>query len=223
MNKLFLTGKKILIFISFFIFYILLYKLFGLIFNIKDVNSISYVDTIVYFILCLYLFFIYQKEIINGFKSFTKNWKKLFLDNISIYIISMMIMYAINVILFTTIGSIATNEELSRQAITSSTIPALISMCIYAPFYEEILFRLNFRSIFNNKYIYVITVGLLFGSMHLLSIQNPIEILYIIPYSVMGMGFALMYYNTKNIFTSIMFHMLNNTAVILILFLGGSL
>lgn len=222
-EKLLLFGKDTLIFISFFLIYAFLYKIAINFFNMNTIIIANVIEIIIYLLLCIYLLFIYRKTIIRDFKDFLKNWKKIFNNNVSVYIISIIIMYVCNIILFTIIGSISTNEALSRESLANNIIPSIISMCIFAPYYEEILFRMSFRNLFKNKYVYIISMGLLFGSMHLISSTTYLEMLYLIPYSVMGMGFALMYYKTNNIFTSVMFHSINNLSVILILFLGGSL
>ena len=65
--------------------------------------------------------------------------------------------------------------------------------------------------VFKNKYIYVLISGLVFGGMHVISSASSMgDFLYIIPYSALGIAFALLYYDTDNIFTTISMHSLHN-------------
>ena len=65
--------------------------------------------------------------------------------------------------------------------------------------------------------------GLIFASMHVLGMVNSnLDYLYIIPYLGLGSAFALLYYETDNIFTTIIMHSLHNAiAIILYLMVGA--
>ena len=61
--------------------------------------------------------------------------------------------------------------------------------------------------------------------MHLLSANNLVELVFLIPYSSLGCVFAYMYYKTNNIFVPMTFHMVHNTIIVinylLMLIIGG--
>lgn len=114
----------------------------------------------------------------------------------------------------------ATNQNLNEQSIATNPFFSFISMCIIAPYYEEILLRLNLRNLSNNRYVYVLISGIVFGSLHLLSADSWMQMLYILPYSIMGIMLALVYYDSNNIFASIMIHAFNNLLSVLLV-LGG--
>ena len=105
----------------------------------------------------------------------------------------------INIILFD--GGIATNEANNRELLTTMAIYAIPSMVIFAPICEELIFKKSFTKTFSNKYQFTIFTGVLFGSAHLISggltLQN---LLYIIPYSSLGIVFSYMYIKSNNIF-----------------------
>ena len=101
----------------------------------------------------------------------------------------------------------------------------IFSSCIYAPFAEEMVFRKSLRNCFNNKVLYILLSGLIFGSMHLLSASSIVELVFLVPYSALGCAFAYMYSKTDNIFVPMSFHMVHNTIIVinylLMLIIGG--
>ena len=82
-------------------------------------------------------------------------------------------------------------------------------------------FDLNFKNIFTKKWIFILTTGIFFGSLHLLSIKSSLEILFIIPYSILGITLSYIYRDSKNIYLSILFHALNNAISLLLVLFGG--
>ena len=218
-NIFFNIIKDIVIFISFFLIMQILVILFKSYLNKHN----SLFSIIIYLILCLYLFLIYRKNLINDLKDFKKNYKKYISKSFKIFIICLFLMYISNIIITQFTGDIATNESLNRELVKYKLLYSVIEMCFLAPFYEEILFRLNFKNLFKNKIIFSIITGLFFGSMHLLVAKSSIELLHIIPYSIMGFALSYIFYDTDNIFTSITYHFFNNFGSILLLILAGSI
>ena len=95
---------------------------------------------------------------------------------------------------------------------------------ICAPINEELTFRKSFKEIFPSKWVFVIMSGLIFGSLHVASyIETFSDIIYLIPYSALGIAFAILYYKTDNIFSSITMHSIHNLLATLLVLLGASL
>ena len=95
---------------------------------------------------------------------------------------------------------------------------------ICAPINEELTFRKSFKEIFPSKWVFVIMSGLIFGLLHITSyIETFSDIIYLIPYSALGIAFALLYYKTDNIFSSITMHSIHNLLATLLVLLGASL
>lgn len=118
----------------------------------------------------------------------------------------------------------AGNEEAVRALIDLAPLYMLFSVSIYAPITEELIFRKGIRDIINNKYIYIIVSGCVFGALHVVSSINSIyDLAYLVPYCSLGITFALLYYKSKNIFSSISMHFLHNTLTIVLYLLGSSL
>ena len=110
----------------------------------------------------------------------------------------------------------STNQEYIVKLLGSYPIYMIISAVLIAPLTEELIFRLNFRKIFNNNLIYIIFSGITFGAMHLSVATSILELLYIIPYSIPGFIFAYTYTKSKNIFVPISLHLLHNTFTLIL-------
>lgn len=175
--------------------------------------------------LMIMLFIFYRKSIKENFKDFKSNFKTYIKDNFKYYVIGLLIMIISNIIISFFVEGNSTNETLIREYINIMPIYMIFSSCIYAPFTEEMVFRKSLRNCFNNKVLYILLSGLIFGSMHLLSASNLVELVFLIPYSSLGCVFAYMYYKTNNIFVPMTFHMVHNTIIVinylLMLIIGG--
>lgn len=115
------------------------------------------------------------------------------------------------VISFLLNASQATNEQMVQKMISAMPYLLIISAGIIAPINEEILFRKVFKDNIKNKIICILVSGILFGYMHVTSATTILQFLYIIPYSSLGISFAVMYSKTDSIFTSMSMHMFHNT------------
>lgn len=175
--------------------------------------------------LMIMLFIFYSKSIKENFKDFKSNFKTYIKDNFKYYVIGLLVMIISNIIISFFVEGNSTNETLIREYISIMPIYMIFSSCIYAPFAEEMVFRKSLRNCFNNKVLYILLSGLIFGSMHLLSASNLVELVFLIPYSSLGCVFAYMYYKTNNIFVPMTFHMVHNTIIVinylLMLIIGG--
>ena len=127
-------------------------------------------------------------------------------------------MVVLNMILNFFVHDIAINEELNRNAINTQTYYAYIAIILFAPICEEILFRLAVGKFIDNKYLFIIFSGLLFGFAHVVG-TTGLQALYILPYAALGMSFATIYYKSKNILCSIMMHALHNLMCIILIFI----
>lgn len=215
--------KNILIFISYFIFsYFVIALLQEFNFDITKLsfNKRIIVLGIIDFIYIILMLFIYRKEIIIDIKDFKKNYKEYLSKYVLVYMVGVILMGIINIIL-TKITKIelSGNEEGIRILIKEVPLYMFFSTVIYAPIIEELIFRKSIRNIFKNKYIFIIISGVIFGVLHISDFSNINEILFGIPYIIMGIDFAYIYYKTNNIFTTMSFHMIHNLLLITIQFI----
>ena len=195
-----------------------------------DYNNFSYNGKILYTIICSVLFlvfiiFIYRKELIMNAKSF---FNKNFIGNLEIpvkyWLVGLLVMIGSNLFIsIITNGGIASNEESVRELIDMMPLYMVFQILIYAPITEELIFRKSIRNIFNNKYLYILTSGIVFGGLHVItSVSTITDLLYIVPYSALGIAFAYTYTKTNNIFSTISMHALHNSLTLILFFLGRS-
>ena len=131
-------------------------------------------------------------------------------------LLSSMILTSLN------IGT-ATNQEQNISLFKNAPIMQSLIAIILAPIIEELVFRRSFKDFSNNKHIYAITTGLIFGGIHvvssLTSLQDLPMILHIIPYSTVGIAFGYAYKKHNNILGTMLIHALHNTIAIIEIFM----
>ena len=174
-------------------------------------------------LLLIVLIGIYWKTMKKDFQNyFNKEWNQHLKTSISHWLIGFGIMLISNIIIIiVTNGQLSQNEEAVRDMIDISPIYMAFQLIIYAPLTEEIIFRKSIKDIFNNKKLYIITSGLIFGGLHVItSLNNPLGFLYLIPYCTLGFVFANLYQKKDNIFYSTVAHSIHNTLA-LIMYLRG--
>ncbi len=170
------------------------------------------------------LMLIYRKTIKNDFKDFIKkfgNYSDIAIKYWLLGFIAMIISNKIITSLFPI--EIAANEQGVREIIHTIPLISFFSICIFAPISEELIFRKAFKDCFNNKWLFILISGFVFGLLHVIGSFNSLyDLFFIIPYSSLGIAFAYIYYKTNNIFSSIFVHCMHNTIlVILNIFVSG--
>lgn len=162
------------------------------------------------------LFFMYRKELTREWKIFKDNWDDNLYIGVKCWAAGLFVMLVANMVINMLSNGIAGNEETVQSMISSLPWLMLISAGILAPLNEEIIFRKCFRNVINNKWVFVIASGFVFGLMHVVgNVSNWVDILYIIPYGALGAAFAVSYDKTDTIFTPITFHMLHNIVLVI--------
>ena len=196
-------------------------------FNI-DINNCGNVvySLVVFFpniILATFLFFFYRKDLKNDFKEFMdkvgdftdiafKNW-----------LLGYMLMVVSNFLIMTLSPlEIAENEQSVITLISISPVISFIFAAFVGPFVEEMIFRKAFKDAIVSKWAFILISGIVFGALHVIdSITSFYDLLYIIPYSCLGIFFAKAYYDTNNIFSSISMHVFHNFMTIMLLFISS--
>ena len=153
--------------------------------------------------------------VIPFFKILKRDIKDFF-DNKKVYInkiiktfsITILFYIPVTLVLNLILGSNSTNQNLISEI--PLWITAILGI-IVAPISEEILFRGFLRKIFKNDYVFIVLSGIIFGIVHCMYIEeNWLMYLFVLPYAVMGIGFAKLYTKTNNIFANIIIHFLWN-------------
>ena len=133
------------------------------------------------------------------------------------WIIGVLIMMASNLIINLWFkGGTAANEQTVQSMITAVPWLMVISAGFLAPMTEELVFRKSLRDVLNSKYFFAFVSFLIFGGAHVMgNVTSYVDLLFIIPYGALGYVFALAYYKTNTIFTSISLHMFHNTVLVI--------
>lgn len=192
--------------------------------NISDKMYVVYLTTSELILTVIY-FAIYRKTLVNDFKEFKKDINGNLEFAFRYWAAGFAIMVVSNLFITVILGkTIAGNEETVRNYIGTAPILMAISTVLFAPINEELTFRKSIRDAINNKWAYVLLSGIIFGGLHVISyVSSPLDLVYLIPYCSLGISFALLYYKTNNIFSSISMHMMHNLLSIIVYLLGASL
>lgn len=192
--------------------------------NISDKMYVVYLTTSELILTVIY-FAIYRKTLVNDFKEFKKDINGNLELAFRYWAAGFAIMVVSNLFITVILGkTIAGNEETVRNYIVAAPILMAISTVLFAPINEELTFRKSIRDAINNKWAYVLLSGIIFGGLHVISyVSSPLDLVYLIPYCSLGISFALLYYRTNNIFSSISMHMMHNLLSIIVYLLGASL
>lgn len=204
--------------------YFLLNILISILFVTLDINN-DFLKNILLIIenigLTMFIVYLLRSKLENQFKNFKKNYPKYIKIAIKYWLLGFLLMMISNAIINSlSIGGIAPNEAANREILTTNPISIFI-ICLLGPFTEELLFRLNFRGVFKKRLSYILFTGISFGAMHIIGFNiTLINLLYIIPYSILGIAFSRIFYDTDNVYASTFAHMLNNTLTVLVIFLA---
>lgn len=194
-------------------------RLFVIILGIKEITNTNAVilNFCGSFTILLCLLYLYKDELKKEWKIF----KNKLADNVDIGIkywlfglLGMMISNLVLATVFQNDG--AENEQLVQQMITALPFLMVISAGFIAPMVEEITFRKVFRDNIKKDILFILVSGIFFGFLHVFPSDNLGQFLYIIPYSSLGISFAIMYQKTNTVFTSISMHMMHNTILTLL-------
>lgn len=187
--------------------------------KIKNISNLNYlILTILSDVVLSFIFYlIYRKELKKDFNTFKSNFNKCFDSGLKYWLIGLSIMVIANILIamFTPLSN-STNEKSVQSLIPTSPALMFIAAGIFAPIIEEITFRKTFQTIFKNKWTFALISFLVFGYIHVMNSNNPLELLYIVPYGSLGLVFALTDYETNTVFTSIMMHMIHNSMLIIL-------
>ncbi len=209
--------KTVLIFILFY--YSSLFQLIPIsLFNIKRATpSINVLlSAFSSCVMVIILFLIYRDDLKKEWKIFKKDPGEIMNTTFGYWFIGLVIMIVSNTLIIYLTGSKgAQNEQLVQSMITAMPLVMLLNAGFFAPFNEEIIFRKSLRKVFDNKWVYVLLSGFIFGALHVIgSGKDLVDWLFIVPYASLGCAFALSYYETKTIFSTIFMHMIHNTVLV---------
>lgn len=198
-------------------------SLIALLFNtfISNDTVCSVIGELV-FVLLVTLF--YYADLKDEFITFKNDIKGNIKRGFKYYVVGLLAMIFFNFFIVMILNDVSSNENQVREMLFNSPLFSMINIVILAPLAEELTFRKSIRTVTNNKMIYAIICGVLFGLAHLLTnfisgIFVISDLLYVLPYGSLGFAFAIMDYNTDTTFTSISMHAFHNfcTGILLLI------
>lgn len=195
-----------------------IFKLVGI--NYSDFNYIDYacLNTFIELIMFVVVILFYKKYLKKDLVLFKLNKKDYIKKIISYFLIFLVVKYGVALfssLLLVMLGSdLVTSENQEAVVNLAKTLPfmMMISTSLLAPFVEEGIFRLGIKKVINNKYLFILVSGLIFGFMHIFPTELPIYVALIesLNYVTMGLLLAYIYNETDNIYVVVIIHALNN-------------
>jgi len=218
--------KGISVIFSYFIIPSILFIPFYFLYN-KNIISLSIANISLYFLIALFYSLIYHKDLIANIKDFKKNYQHILKITCKYWLKGFFIMIASSFIIGILHIDANANQEANISLLKEMPIVEIICACIFAPIAEELVFRRSLKNMTNNKHLFTITTGLLFGFVHVYSslsgISSLVMLIYLIPYSALGICFGYAYKETNNILGTMLIHSIHNTISLAELLLIGCL
>ena len=234
MKKIQINPKELIKSIGIICLYFLLQLVLSLIYVLlTELKILPYSECIgnffIYLLLGSIISLIYIKTLIKDFKDFKSNYKSILKTSLNYWIKGLFISYGGSIIISMIKLPEVTNQQEVIELFKQNFILASIMTIILAPITEELFFRRGLKKFTNNKHLYAITSGLIFGGLHLITSLHSLNdlpmLLYLIPYCSLGIAFAYSYFKTDNIYGTICVHSIHNTisTILVLITLGGNL
>lgn len=217
--------NMIKVILSFFIF-LFMQNILLLFLNI-DSNTLREIDQLymMYFadgfslILIIYIF---KEEIVSElsklkdvkYKSVLKHFGTFICIKLFVAVISVLLSVVLNIEFIT-----PDNQQTITALLKESKTLIFILTVVTAPVLEEIVFRLSFRKVTNNKYIFMLLSGLTFGLLHVFPADiTGLTLIQSLLYVSLGIHLAYIYEKEENLAYPIIIHLLNNLLGFVMLF-----
>lgn len=155
-------------------------------------------------------------ELKRDFIVFKNNFKLYLAKMLPRFGVIMIVYFICNFSLMLFIDNIPTNQAILNDL--PIYITAILAIII-APLIEELMFRGFIKKFVQNNFLFIILSSLIFGGLHIAVADSLKQILFIIPYSILGFAFSLNYVKTRNIASNIFLHSAWNSIAILAMIL----
>lgn len=206
----------LLIFLSSSIFQIIPIRMFGITASSVTITLNVYLTLFSDIFVLTILLLMYYDDLKKGIINAKKNFNEFFDISCKWWVLGFVGMVISNLLINLIFpNAVASNENSVQQMISSSPFIMLLCAGVIAPIIEELTFRQAFKDVLKNRWLFILVSGFVFGGMHVIfSFDNLIDLIYIIPYSILGISFSYMNTKTDNIISSIMMHFIHNTLII---------
>ena len=155
-----------------------------------------------YFTSSFIFLFIYKDKLKNDLNT----------KNIIIIVLFLVLSFISNIILVNLLNQEASNQEIAVSMLKSFPLLGIPAICLFAPFVEEIIYRLPYKK----NWLSIIISTIVFTFAHI-SNFSLIQILFFIPYLFLSISFSFAYFKNENIILSTTTHILNNLISVVLL------
>lgn len=178
------------------------------VFSILTKNqTVAYFFT--YFTSSLIFLFIYKDKLKNDLKNIRND---LNTKNIIIIVLFLVLSFISNIILVNMLNQEASNQEIAVSMFKSFPLLGIPAICLFAPFVEEIIYRLPYKK----NWLSIIISTIVFTFAHI-SNFSLIQMFFLIPYLFLSISFSFAYFKNENIILSTTTHILNNLISVVLL------
>lgn len=178
------------------------------VFSILTKNqAVAYFFT--YFTSSFIFLFIYKDKLKNDLKNIRND---LNTKNIIIIVLFLVLSFISNIILVNMLNQEASNQEIAVSMLKSFSLLGIPAICLFAPFVEEIIYRLPYKK----NWLSIIISTIVFTFAHI-SNFSLIQMFFLIPYLFLSISFSFAYFKNENIILSTTTHILNNLISVMLL------
>ena len=162
-----------------------------------------------YFTSSFIFLFIYKDKLKNDLKNIGND---LNTKNIIIIVLFLVLSFISNIILVNMLNQEASNQEIAVSMLKSFPFLGIPAICLFAPFVEEIIYRLPYKK----NWLSIIISTIVFTFAHI-SNFSLIQMFFLIPYLFLSISFSFAYFKNENIILSTTTHILNNLISVVLL------
>lgn len=203
-----------------FVLYLLIPMIIGMF--LPSLNNSNLLSVLVRFIIdvgVIALFiYLFKDDFKEYNKGLVKNPKKVIGVGLLFALFAFIAMPICNIILHVlNVSASDTNNDTINTLYGVIPLYIMFQTLIYSPIVEGITFRKVFKDAINNKWLFIIISGFVFGLYHIIyNMTNLSQILLMLPYFVVGMLYAGAYSKTDNIYSAFIATFVYNLAVFVI-------
>ena len=203
-----------------FVLYLLIPMIIGMF--LPSLNNSNLLSVLVRFIIdvgVIALFiYLFKDDFKEYNKGLVKNSKKVIGVGLLFALFAFIVMPICNIILHVlNVSASDTNNDTINTLYGVIPLYMMFQTLIYSPIVEGITFRKVFKDAINNKWLFIIISGFVFGLYHIIyNMTSLSQILLMLPYFVVGMLYAGAYSKTDNIYSAFIATFVYNLAVFVI-------
>lgn len=203
-----------------FVLYLLIPMIIGMF--LPSLNNSNLLSVLVRFIIdvgVIALFiYLFKDDFKEYNKGLVKNPKKVIGVGLLSALFAFIAMPICNIILHVlNVSASDTNNDTINTLYGVIPLYMMFQTLIYSPIVEGITFRKVFKDAINNKWLFIIISGFVFGLYHIIyNMTSLSQILLMLPYFVVGMLYAGAYSKTDNIYSAFIATFVYNLAVFVI-------